>query len=86
MWEYIQPELPGPLSYFPFACRLAAFLLFAPFCFAIALDIIAYAIARTLHLSISQHRVPRSPPTLATDILSKEILSESESESSYSEN
>ncbi|ORY30582.1 hypothetical protein BCR39DRAFT_112233 [Naematelia encephala] len=34
----------------------------APFVLCIILDLIAYGIVRTLHLSMSSHRVPRSPP------------------------
>lgn len=64
------PELPGLLTYLPFACRLAALLLAAPIALCIALDIVAYAIARTLHLSISQQRVPRSPRSIPVGLLS----------------
>ncbi|WVF68889.1 hypothetical protein IAT40_003662 [Kwoniella sp. CBS 6097] len=77
MLEYLSPQLPGLLSYFPFAFRLAAFILFAPFGLCIILDIIAYAIARTLHLSITQRRVPRSPPSISKEILHTELLSSS---------
>ncbi|WWC65585.1 uncharacterized protein I303_108203 [Kwoniella dejecticola CBS 10117] len=71
-------QLPGLLSYFPFICRLLAFILFAPFGLCIILDIIAYAIARTLHLSITQRRVPRSPPVISKEILSNDLISSAE--------
>lgn len=84
MWEQVlYPELPGILAYFPFACRLAAFTLFTPFGVCIILDIVAYAIARTLHLTITPRRVPRSPPTLTSQILTEAgPVTEADSDSS----
>lgn len=93
VWARLTPPLPGVLRFvrpltctvirelttqLPLLCRIAAFLMAAPFALCIALDIVAYgkslpfrlrafqlipssAIARTLHLSMSQQRVPRSP-------------------------
>ncbi|WVO23297.1 uncharacterized protein IAS62_004647 [Cryptococcus decagattii] len=86
MWEQVlYPELPGILAYFPFACRLAAFTLFTPFGVCIILDIVAYAIARTLHLTITPRRVPRSPPTLTSQILTEAVpVTEADSDSSSS--
>ncbi|WWC73424.1 uncharacterized protein I206_107391 [Kwoniella pini CBS 10737] len=77
MLDVIYHQLPYSFSYFTFACRLSAFILFAPFGLCIILDIIAYAIARTLHLSITQRRVPRSPPVLSKEILSNDLNSSS---------
>jgi len=65
-WDQLTGELYGPLSYVPILCRLAATLLAAPFAICIALDVIAYTIARTLHLSMSPLRVPRSPLSMQT--------------------
>ncbi|KAI9634739.1 uncharacterized protein MKK02DRAFT_27897 [Dioszegia hungarica] len=59
IWRLAQAVTP--VNYLPFIFRLIAFLIAFPFALFIALDAIAYGIARTLHLSTSQRRVPRSP-------------------------
>ncbi|RXK40078.1 hypothetical protein M231_02718 [Tremella mesenterica] len=46
----------------------------APFALCIALDLIAYGIARTLHLSMLPRRVPRSPPNLDRMLASEHVL------------
>nr|ODN95436.1 hypothetical protein L204_03975 [Cryptococcus depauperatus CBS 7855] len=85
MWEQpLYAQLPGVLAVFPFLCRIAAFALFAPFGVGIGLDIVAYAIARTLHLSITPRRVPRSPPSHPSQILSESADADSDSLSSTS--
>ncbi|WVN87034.1 uncharacterized protein L203_102210 [Cryptococcus depauperatus CBS 7841] len=82
MWEQpLYAQLPGVLAVFPFLCRIAAFALFAPFGVGIGLDIVAYAIARTLHLSITPRRVPRSPPSHPSQILSESADADSDSSS-----
>ncbi|WRT69410.1 uncharacterized protein IL334_006396 [Kwoniella shivajii] len=88
MLDYLSIQLPGPLAYFPFICRLIAFLLFAPVGLCIILDVIAYGIARTLHLSITQRRVPRSPPVISKEILTNDLISSAEvsEEESVSDN
>ncbi|ORX37199.1 hypothetical protein BD324DRAFT_650805 [Kockovaella imperatae] len=60
-----------PLTYFQVVCRILALLLLAPFALCIALDVTAYAIARTLHLSMSHQRVPRSPGSQVIPILTE---------------
>ncbi|WOO76796.1 N-acetylglucosaminyl-phosphatidylinositol de-N-acetylase [Vanrija pseudolonga] len=66
---YLNPSLPFPFNYIPLFFRLLSVLLAAPFLVFIALDLIAYAIARTLHLSMSQLRVPRSPPSVPRELV-----------------
>lgn len=60
-------EEPQLIIQIPFIFRIAAFSIAMPFAFCIALDAIAYGIARTLHLSISARRVPRSPMSVSTE-------------------
>lgn len=69
------------MTQIPLFFRLLSVLLAAPFLVFIALDLIAYgeharqalltppAIARTLHLSMSQLRVPRSPPSVPRELV-----------------
>ncbi|KAL1413111.1 N-acetylglucosaminyl-phosphatidylinositol de-N-acetylase [Vanrija albida] len=66
---YLNPSLPFPFNYIPLFFRLLSVLLAAPFLVFIALDLIAYAIARTLHLSMSSLRVPRSPPSVPRELI-----------------
>ncbi|KAK1925828.1 hypothetical protein DB88DRAFT_485276 [Papiliotrema laurentii] len=61
VWQVLSLQATEGIHLLPFVCRLLAFLLAAPFAICIVLDIIAYAIVRTLHLSMSQQRIPRSP-------------------------
>lgn len=58
----LDPPLPGPLAYVPFLCRFVAALILAPLVVLMLLDLIAYLIARTLHLYPTRIRLPRSPP------------------------
>lgn len=69
-------EILSILLYLPFLCRVFAFLLAAPVALFITLDLIAYGIARTLHLSMSAERVPRTPPIESKALLASDISRE----------
>ncbi|BEI97084.1 hypothetical protein CcaverHIS631_0206730 [Cutaneotrichosporon cavernicola] len=64
----VSPELPVPFNYVPLAFRLLAYMIAAPFVLFIALELVAYVITRTLHISISNLRVPRSPPAAPREL------------------
>ncbi|GMK53998.1 hypothetical protein CspeluHIS016_0105840 [Cutaneotrichosporon spelunceum] len=68
-WTFlVAPELPTPFNYVPLAFRLLAYMIAAPFVLFIALELVAYVITRTLHISISNLRVPRSPPAAPREL------------------
>ncbi|CAK9784579.1 LmbE-like protein [Cutaneotrichosporon oleaginosum] len=64
----VAPELPTPFNYVPLVFRLLALAIAAPFVLFIMLEMVAYVITRTLRISISNLRVPRSPPAAPRDL------------------
>lgn len=61
------PPLPPLLAPIPFLFRLAASILAAPFALCVALDVVAYLVARGLGLRFRDIRLPKSPAELEVD-------------------